>query len=239
MTRKENLLITIYELRNSLSEINGKETTDIAEFSKSYRFHEEVKRWKEYELKERIEMLQKELIRAKAKKEVDAKKEVYLQTEEGKAAFEAKMAKKDELEKAYDSLEAVTRYTIEKSIKQTIGDHWTVKSFSDTSMKIGILGEDGKAIFGQDADIYFEEKAWGTGEQRFEINIGTCGSCPLDEGTKAGSFSRFYIGIGQIFSNAEFLSWLKDTLFGYARGINDIRKQLREIDAWFENPFKA
>ena len=41
-TRKETLLIEIYNLRNQISELKGKEQTDIEQFTKSTQFYNEL-----------------------------------------------------------------------------------------------------------------------------------------------------------------------------------------------------
>ena len=57
MTRKENLLIEIYNLRNQISEIKGNTLVNIDEFSQTRKFRDEAASWKEIELKLRIEQL--------------------------------------------------------------------------------------------------------------------------------------------------------------------------------------
>ena len=55
MTRKENLLIEIYNLRNQISEIKGNTLVNIDECSQTRKFRDEAASWKEIELKLRIE----------------------------------------------------------------------------------------------------------------------------------------------------------------------------------------
>ena len=49
MTRKENLLIEIYNLRNQISEIKGNTIVNIEEFSQTRKFRDEAAEWKEFE----------------------------------------------------------------------------------------------------------------------------------------------------------------------------------------------
>ena len=51
MTRKENLLIEIYNLRNQISEIKGNKIVNIEEFSQTRKFRDEASEWKEFELR--------------------------------------------------------------------------------------------------------------------------------------------------------------------------------------------
>ena len=67
MTRKENLLIEIYNLRNQISEIKGNTLVNIEEFSQTRKFRDEAAEWKEFELKLRIEELKKHLEKAKSR----------------------------------------------------------------------------------------------------------------------------------------------------------------------------
>ena len=66
MTRKENLLVEIYNLRNQISEIKGNTIVNIEEFSQTRKFRDEAVSWKEIELKLRIEQLKDNLAKATA-----------------------------------------------------------------------------------------------------------------------------------------------------------------------------
>ena len=59
MTRKENLLVEIYNLRNQIAEIKGNTIVNNEEFSQTRKFRDEAAEWKEFELKLRIEELKK------------------------------------------------------------------------------------------------------------------------------------------------------------------------------------
>lgn len=61
MTRKEKLLVEIYNLRNQISEIKGNKIVNIEEFSQTRKFRDEAAEWKEFELKLRIEELKNSL----------------------------------------------------------------------------------------------------------------------------------------------------------------------------------
>jgi hypothetical protein len=68
MTRKENLLVEIYNLRNQISEIKGNTIVNIEEFSQTRKFRDEAASWKEFELKLRIEELKKNSISSSSPK---------------------------------------------------------------------------------------------------------------------------------------------------------------------------
>ena len=58
MTRKETLLKEVYAIRNLIAEVKGKEQEDLEALVNTWKFKDEAKRWKEYELKIRIEQMQ-------------------------------------------------------------------------------------------------------------------------------------------------------------------------------------
>ena len=85
MTRKENLLIEIYNLRNQIAEIKGNKIVNIDEFSQTRKFRDEAADWKEIELKLRIEQLKANLAQAKTEDEQQAAADAFYATEEGQA----------------------------------------------------------------------------------------------------------------------------------------------------------
>ena len=68
MTRKETLLKEVYAIRNLIAEVKGKEQEDLEALVHTWKFKEEAKRWKEYELRARIEQLGELLTIAKKNK---------------------------------------------------------------------------------------------------------------------------------------------------------------------------
>lgn len=95
-----------------------------------------------------------------------------------------------------------------------------------------------KPIFGQSVSIYYEKKCWLGGE-RFQINVGTCGSHDLLPEERGYTMADFYIGIGKLHANTELLETIKDALFYYAERIADIKKEVRELDELIKNPTRA
>ena len=77
MTRKENLLIEIYNLRNQIAEIKGNKIVNIEEFSQTRKFRDEAAEWKEFELKLRIEQLKANLAQAKTDAEQQAAADAF------------------------------------------------------------------------------------------------------------------------------------------------------------------
>ena len=66
MTRMENLLKEVYNLRNQIAKVKGNDIVNIDELVQSYKFRDEAAEWKEFELKLRIEELKKGLEKVEA-----------------------------------------------------------------------------------------------------------------------------------------------------------------------------
>ena len=105
-------------------------------------------------------------------------------------------------------------------------------------IEFAVVDADNKPIFGQSVSIYYEKKCWLGGE-RFQINVGTCGSHDLLPEERGYTMADFYIGIGKLHANQELLETIKDALFYYAERIADIQKEVRELDKLIENPTRA
>ena len=82
MTRKEKLLVEIYNLRNQIAEIKGNTIVNIEGFSQTRKFRDEAAGWKEYELKLRIEELKKSLEKAKVEAAQQAAADAFYATEQ-------------------------------------------------------------------------------------------------------------------------------------------------------------
>ena len=240
MTRKETLLKEVYAIRNRIAEVKGKEQEDIEALVHTWKFKEEAKRWKEHELRSRIEQLGELLTTAKKNKAIKDAAEDYYLTPEG-AAFKA------ETEAAMEHTEAIFHETKEQVIsdinaelKKHIGAEWMVTTLSDSSMTFGIINPEKSEdlIFGQRAELYYDRRCFGydTCKERFELNVGTCGGHELLPQERTGSFANFYIGIGKLYSDTTFLAWLKDILFGYADRCRELRDEYTALEAKLENP---
>ena len=240
MTRKETLLKEVYAIRNLIAEVKGKEQVDIEAVSLTWQFKEEAKRWKEHELRSRIEQLGELLTIAKKDKAIKDATEDYYLTPEG-TAF------KVEIETAMKQTEAMFEKTKEQVIsdinaelQKHLDSEWSLTRLTDNYIEFGILHpeKENELIFGQIAELYYEKKRYGydKGKERFELNVGTCGGHDLLPEELTGSFANFYIGIGKFYSNIEFLTWLKNTLFGYADRCKELRTEFNNLEAKLENP---
>ena len=238
MTRKENLLIEIYNLRNQIAEIKGNKIVNIDEFSQTRKFRDEASEWKEFELKLRIEELKKNLEKAKVEAEQQAAADAFYATEEGQAFKRECEEKRILLCNEYDSTESATLELLESHIQAALGEQWIAGHLSTSYVELMVVDADNKPIFGQSVSIYYEKKCWLGGE-RFQINVGTCGSHDLLPADRTNTMAEFYIGIGKLHANTELLETIKEALFYYAERIADIQKEVLELDELIKNPTRA
>ena len=238
MTRKEKLLVEIYNLRNQIAEIKGNTIINIEEFSQTRKFRDEAAGWKEYELKLRIEELKKSLEKAKVEAAQQAAADAFYSTEQGQAFKRECEEKRILLGNEYDCAESATLELIESHIQAVLGKQWRAGRLSTSYMELTVVDAENKPIFGQSVSIYYEQKCWLGGE-RFQINVGTCGSHDLLPQERGYTMADFYIGIGKLHANTELLETIKDALFYYAERIADIQKEVRELDELIKNPTRA
>ena len=238
MTRKENLLVEIYNLRNQIAVVKGDNQENIDELVQSYKFRDEAAGWKEYELKLRIEELKKSLEKAKVEAAQQAAADAFYATEQGQAFKRECEENRILLGSEYDCAESATLELIESHIQASLGKQWRANRLSTSYVELAVVDAENKPIFGQSVSIYYEKKCWLGGE-RFQINVGTCGSHDLLPEERGYTMADFYIGIGKLHANTELLETIKDALFYYAERIADIQKEVRELDELIKNPTRA
>ena len=238
MTRKEKLLVEIYNLRNQIAVVKGDNQENIDELVQSYKFRDEAAGWKEYELKLRIEELKKSLEKAKVEAAQQAAADAFYATEQGQVFKRECEEKRILLGSEYDCAESATLELIESHLQASLGKQWRANRLSTSYMEFAVVDADNKPIFGQSVSIYYERKCWLGGE-RFQINVGTCGSHDLLPEERGYTMADFYIGIGKLHANTELLETIKDALFYYAERIADIQKEVRELDELIKNPTRA
>ena len=238
MTRKEKLLVEIYNLRNQIAVVKGDNQENIDELVQSYKFRDEAAGWKEYELKLRIEELKKSLEKAKVEAAQQAAADAFYATEQGQAFKRECEDKRALLCIEYDNAESSTLLNLQMLINTALGAQWQVGRLSTSYVEFAVVDADNKPIFGQSVSIYYEKKCYLGGE-RFQINVGTCGSHDLLPEERGYTMADFYIGIGKLHANTELLETIKDALFYYAERIADIQKEVRELDELIKNPTRA
>lgn len=237
MTRKETLLKEVYAIRNLIAEVKGKEQEDLEALVHTWKFKEEAKRWKEHELRARIEQLGELLTKANKDKAIKDAAEDYYLTPEGvefKAETEAAMKRTEAL---FEETKEQVISNIKAELKKHLGSDWSITRLTDSYMEIGVLNpeKENNLIFGQAAEIYYEKNTY-KGTERFDINVGSCGSHDLLPQQLAGSFASFFIGLGRLHADTDLLNWLKDTAFGYADRCKELRDEYNSLNARLENP---
>ena len=231
-------MIEIYNLRNQISEIKCNTIVNIEEFCQTRKFRDEAASWKEFELKLRIEQLKDNLAKAKVEAAQQAVADAFYATEEGQAFKRECEEKRALLCIEYDNAESSTLLNLQMLINTTLGAQWRANRLSTSYVEIAVVDAENKPIFGQSVSIYYEKKCWLGGE-RFQINVGTCGSHDLLPEERGYTMADFYIGIGKLHANTELLETIKDALFYYAERIADIQKEVCELDELIKNPTRA
>ena len=190
-------------------------------------------------MKLRIEQLKVNLAQAKTEAEQQAAGDAFYATEEGQAFKRECEEKRALLYIEFENNENATLLSLDIQVKAALVAQWKVDRLSTTYMELAVTDEKNKKIFGQSVSIHFEKERWGDGKQRFEINVGTCGSHDLLPADRTRSMAEFYIGIGKLHANIELLEGIRNTLFGYAEKIANIQKEVRELDELVKNPTRA
>lgn len=214
MTRKKNLLIEYYTLQNQINALSGNEQTDIEAYTQSWQFHDEAQRGKEYELKERVEMLKRSLDKTKREMEIQAKADAFYATAEGQVFRTETEERIKRGRQDWQALEHDTMVAIEAKLFEALGKDWSIISYSPTNLRFGVRAKSGdrQFVFGQEVEIYYDpHKRWNSDEERFEMNFGSCGSFDILD-TSAESFAAFHIGVGLLLANKELCEWLRTTL---------------------------
>lgn len=227
----------VYAIRNLIAEVKGKEQEDLEALVHTWKFKEEAKRWKEHELRARIEQLGELLTIAKKDKAIKDAAEDYYLTPEG-VAFKAETeAAMKQTETIFEETREQVTSDIKAELQKHLGNDWSISRLTSSYMEIGVLDpeKENNLIFGQTAEIYFERRNY-KGYERFDINFGSCGSHELLPQQTAGSFASFFIGIGKLHADTSFLAWLKDIAFGYADRCKELQDEYNSLEARLENP---
>lgn len=237
MTQKETLLIKYYELNNELKALRGEETDNIEELTSGWRYQDTLKNSRVYELKDRIERLNKAIETQKAKNEKQARVDAFYQTEKGKARKEylEELLKKEE--ESFTNLNNRNTDTLKTWIKDFLGDHWTVRRAGKGSVDFQIWDAD-KAdyVFGSEIEIRYEKCSWmRDGAERFETNIGAMGSFNVLEDDVTGR-ARFYMDLGKFLANKGKLEELKHFMRNYEEALETVQAHVNFINYELENP---
>lgn len=232
-TRKETLLIEIYNLRNQINSLKGKEQTDIEQFAKSTQFYNELRTWKEYQLKVRFEEMQDALERTKHEVEITRQRENYYSTAEGQAHKTELEQQIQQGEQDWQRIEQSAIDSINARLQTALGANWAVINYQTTNLRFGVKNSDATQnrdfIFGQEVEIYYDpRKRWNEEGERFEMNFGSCGSFDILPENNTSTFAEFHIGIGHLLADRNLCEWLRTTL-------RETRQQLEQLSEEMEN----
>lgn len=237
MATKADLIIKTHTLRHEIAIVKGEEDNfiPVEEYQNSYRFFERVKKSKVYELEQEVEMLTKALETAKAKKAAAESREAFYATAEGQAFKAGKEAELEAEQQNYKTTCMAKVTAFEVLIKASLGNHWDLQNLSTGSCIFGIK-KDGKFVFGQTVEIYYERSCWlRDNEERFEISVGSTGCFDLGK-NEVGDRARFYMDFGRLLADTKLLGTFKEMLFDYADTINGIHKRMEAIQKQLESP---
>lgn len=141
--------------------------------------------------------------------------------------------------KAYD---AEITSTIEQRLQQELGNHWGVCRLNNGYLEIAVIDtkkstpEQRAYYFGQSIDIRYEQRNWMTKDEKFECNCGSCGPFNMEGGSVVGERATFYIGIGQLYGNAELVAFIKKSLADYLVQIDRMSEELDNLRKKLSHP---
>lgn len=241
-TPKEKWAIAIWNLKNEIRKEKGVEPiTDEAEVA--YFVRTNSGRNKQlHELEYEYKCRKGELVEIRKQKAAEA----YWKTDEGaKRQEELKRARKA-IQDEYKVVKSDCEKRANELAVTVIGEGWGALQLNESYMKLAMLDPDkpGETIFGQTIDVYYEEKHWDgfdreTGKslykERFEFNIGSCGSFDVitDDVT---SRAAFYIGVGRLLANKEALESLRDILKTLSNHVSEKWDKVDAINKQLKNP---
>lgn len=244
MKTKIELLEAVYRAKNKIAEVTGEKMLDIENLTKSFRFFREVENSKMYELKERLETLERQYKDTIEKNERDLKRDAYYATPEGaehKNNLEQEIA---QLQNAWHrTFHDDVRY-LEKRIQQGLGEHWGVINYDSRCLNIGVIDmgkttpENCEYFFGQSIEIRYERNPFGSGKETYQANCGTCGSFNMEGGDQVGERALFYAGIGKLFSDKQLIGDIKSVMALSSQTLERYCDQMEKLQKELEYPTK-
>lgn len=244
MRTNKDLLKEVYRLRNLISGERGTQQIDLDNIESDYRFQRELRESKGYELREQIDALNREYIRIVDDKQRQARNDVYFASPEGaahKQRLEEAIAQKRQAWKEHMQQSALF---IESRLQQTLGPHWGVSRYSEEHMTISIIDAAGSTpqrreyYFGQDIDIWYEDRMGRGTNVRFRANCGTTGSFEMEGGGTVGERALFYVGVGRLLSDRNLVRDIRNTMTATIQVVNNLSNELVRLQKELEYPLK-
>lgn len=244
MRTNKDLLKEVYRLRNLIAGERDERQTDLAQIESDYRFQRELRELKGYELREQIDALNREYIRIVDDKQRQARNNVYFASPEGaahKQRLEEAIAQRRQAWKEHMQQSALF---IESRLQQTLGPHWGVSSYNKEQMTISVIDAAGstqqqrKYYFGQDIDIWYEDRMGRGTNVRFRANCGTTGSFEMEGGESVGERALFYVGVGRLLSDRNLVRDIRNTMTATIQVVDNLRNELSLLQKELDDPLK-
>lgn len=242
MWTKKDLLKEAYRLRNMIAGEKGTPQIALDKLESDYRFQRELRESKGYELREQIDALNREYTRIVEDKQRKVRNDAYFATPEGathKRRLEEAIARRQQSRKAHMQQSALF---IESRLQQILGPHWGVSSYGKEQMTIGVIDVPGstpqqrKYYFGQDIDIWYEDRTGRGTDVRFRANCGTTGSFEIEGSGAVGERATFYVGVGRLLSDRNLVRDIRNTMATTVQVADNLTAELARLQKELDDP---
>ena len=242
MRTNKDLLKEVYRLRNLIAGEKGTPQIDPDNIENDYRFQRELKESKGYELREQIDALNREYTRTVEDKQRKVRNDAYFATPEGAAhkwRLEEAIAQRQQ---SWSEHVQQSTLFLESRLQQTLGLHWGVSSYGKEQMTIGVIDVPGstpqqrKYYFGQDIDIWYEDRTGHGTDVRFHANCGTTGSFSMEGGGAVGERAAFYVGVGRLLSDRNLVRDIRNTMATTVQVADNLANELARLQKELDNP---
>lgn len=185
----------------------------------------DTRKMKVYEIEDKILNLERDNNCIKYQNQINE----YWETEEGKSRKILLEAQNAELQKRSLETSKGIEDTFMNLAKLHIGQEWVIRSWSNHRIEFGRVDDEGKRIFGQDFEIYFDR--WN--DNKPEINVGTTGAFEIDSDR-----AKFYTQFGNFLSHPEVLKEILSYHSSFLKVMNSIERQMAVVEAQLKDPIK-
>lgn len=244
MWTKKDLLKEVYRLRNMIAGEKGTPQIALDKLESDYRFQRELRESKGYELREQIDALNREYTRIVEDKQRKVRNDAYFATPEGAAhkwRLEEAIAQRQQ---SWSEHVQQSTLFLESRLQQTLGLHWGVSSYGKEQMTIGVIDVPGstpqqrKYYFGQDIDIWYEDRTGHGTDVRFHANCGTTGSFSMEGGGAVGERAAFYVGVGRLLSDRNLVRDIRNTMATTVQVADNLANELARLQKELDDPLK-
>ena len=217
---RNNLLMELYELTG---ESNYKFRVSVSQreldMTRVFEFENEINR---------LQKTKEDLLLFK-------KKEEFFQTNDGKAYKEFHEMLLKGCEENYSKELERRKAVLDSKIKVAVGPSWKLR-FSNPRLdyfsiqKVNGLGQN---IFGTEVEFRYELGY----DNELRVNFGTTGSFLVTGSPDPDSRKSFYIEVGNMLQNTDFLTYIKGLMHLQQNHFKSFDSERKEIVKKLENPF--